>query len=148
MCGRCVLTFCRAVDGLTYNRTIHDRSPRFVPHSLFFGPINPLAQTALFVFPPSAIRGILKRDTKHVPPPPQSLNKPKFQTHILTPHLLRVRIEPQPPLQQHACGAHPAVRELVRRREHVQCRGAWVQLYGPRGDAPRERARAGALGHA
>jgi hypothetical protein len=146
-CG--VLTFCRAVDGLTYNRTIHDRSTRFIPHSLFFRPINPLALVLWVLSPsPSAIRGILKRDTKHVPSPSQSLDKAKFQTDILTPHLRAVCVEPQPPLQQHARGTHPAVCEFMRRGENIQCRRAGVQLYGSRGDSSRECARAGALSHA
>lgn len=112
--GWVVLTFCRAVDGLTYNRTVHDRPPRFVPHSLFFRPINPLTLALLLASLSSPTIGrILKRDTKHVPPPPQRLDKAQFQSDILAPHLRAVRVEPQSALQQHACGAHPAVRELM-----------------------------------
>jgi hypothetical protein len=110
-----VLTFCRAVDGLTHNRTVHDRSPRCIPHTFFFRSVNP------FTLSLAIWRGIvlLQRDTKHIPPPSQRLDKTEFQADVLAPHVHAVRIEPQPTLQQHARSAHPAVRELVRRSEHV-----------------------------
>src|SRR6266849_5036920 len=101
-----VLTFCSAVDGLKHNRTVHDCSPRCIPHSRFFRSINP------FALSPAFWRGIvvLQRDTKHIPPPSQSLDKTEFQTDILAPHVHAVRIEPQPTLQQHTRSTHPTVR--------------------------------------
>lgn len=137
------LTFRRAVDGLAHNRTAHDLPPRRVPHRLFLCPINP----PTLAFPIGVAAVVIQRDAEHVPPSPHGLDKAHLELDILAPQLRTPGVEPQPTQQQSARGAHPAVRELVRRREHVQRRRARVELHGSRGDAPRERACACALRH-
>ena len=139
------LTFRRAVDGLAHNRTTHNLPPRRVPHRLFLRPIDP---TTLAIAVVLGVVVIIQRDAKHVPPSPHGLDKAHLEPDILAPQLRAPGVEPEPAQQQSARGAHPAVRELVRRREHVQPRRARVELHGSRGNASRERACACALRHA
>ena len=138
------LTFRRAVDGLTHNRPAHNFPPRRIPHRLFLRSINPPTLPVVVVVVAIVF---IQRDAKHVPPSPHSLDKAHLELDVLAPQLRTASVEPEPAQQQRACGAHPAVRQLVRCREHVQNRRARVQLYGSRGDPPRERPRARALRH-